>query len=127
MAYGNVGIDKGFKAAAALTKFRAVKMSAVNTVTPVTGATDQPIGVTQVSITAGEITKQKIADVRVIGITEMECSAAVTIGAEIGMASDGRAKVAASGERVIGLSLSTTANAAERVTVLLYLAGHLKP
>lgn len=126
-AWGNTGIDKGFIAAAAITKHRAVKLSADQTVTPVTGATDQIIGVALWSVTAGELAKQKAASVRVFGIAEMECSAAITIGAEVGMASDGRAKAAASGERVIGIAVSTTANSGERLAVALTIAGHLKP
>lgn len=127
-ASGNFVLDKGYKAAAALTKYRAVKMSAAETVTPVTANTDQPIGIAQYSVSSGEITNGKRASVRLIGISEMECSAAMaTAGVEVGMASDGRAKAAASGERVIGISLSTTANAGERVSVLFLAAGHLKP
>ena len=125
---GNFVLDKGYIVAAAITKFRAVKFSALDTVTPVTAATDQPIGVAQYSVSAGEITKGKRASVRLAGISEMECSAAMaTAGVEVGMASDGRAKAAATGERVIGISISTTANAGERVSVLFVAAGHLKP
>lgn len=127
-ASGNFVLDKGFVAAAAVTKYRAVKLSALETVTPVTAATDQPIGVAQYGATAGEITNGKRIGVRLMGISEMECSAAMaTVGVEVGMAADGRAKAAATGERVIGISLTATANAAERVSVLFLAAGHLKP
>jgi hypothetical protein len=57
----------------------------------------------------------------------MECSAAVTEGNEAAMASDGRVKNAATGERVIGMILTSTANAGERASVLFGAGGHLKP
>ena len=38
-----------------------------------------------------------------VGIAQMECSAAVAIGDLISGGTDGRAKTAATGERVIGL------------------------
>ncbi len=127
-AYGNFVLDKGYPVAAAITKYRAVKMSGtLGKVTPVTAATDQPIGVAQYSVSAGELANAKRASVRLQGITEMECSAAVTEGVEVGMATDGRAKAAATGERVIGTALSTTANAGERLAVSLTLPSHLKP
>ena len=127
-ASGNFVLDKGYPVAAAITKYRAVKMSGtLGKVTPVTAATDQPIGVAQYSVSAGEITNAKRASVRLLGISEMECSAAVTEGNEAAMAADGRVKNAATGERVIGLILTTTAGAGERASVLFQPAGHLKP
>lgn len=126
-AYGNFVLDKGYDAAAALTKFRAVKMSAEETVTPITAITDQPIGVEQFGVSALEITKGKGASVRLAGITEMECSAAIAVGASVSIAADGRAKTAATGERVIGQCLKGTANPGERAAVALRLPGILSP
>ena len=45
MATGNYILDKGYNAAAAITKFRAVKYSAAETVTPVTGIADKRLPV----------------------------------------------------------------------------------
>jgi len=49
--------NKGYNAAVALTKYRAVKFSAAETVTPVTGVTDVVAGIAQFDVTAGEILK----------------------------------------------------------------------
>jgi hypothetical protein len=119
MATGNYIQDKGYDAAAAITKFRAVKFSAVETVTPVTAATDQIAGVAQVAVSAGEITRGKGVSVRRMGATEWECSAAIAVGVPVAMAADGRCKTAASGERVWGQCDEPTANAGERARVTL--------
>ena len=126
-AYGNFVLDKGYDAAAAITKFRAVKFSAEETVTPVTAITDQVIGVEQFGVSAAEILKGKGASVRTDGITEMECSAAIAIGALVSIAADGRCKTAATGERIVGLCVKATANAGERAAVRLRLPGVLAP
>ena len=127
MATGNYVMDKGYDAAAAIAKFRGVKFSAEGVVTPVTAATDVIAGVSQVAVSAGEITKGKGCSVRVMGATEWECSAAVTIGSLVAMATDGRCKVAASGERVVGTAVETTALAGERARVQLIIPGFLAP
>jgi len=127
MATGNYVMDKGYNVAAALAKFRGVKFSAEETVTPVTAATDQIAGVTQVAVSAGEITKGKGASVRVMGATEWECSAAIAVGALVTMASDGRCKTGAAGERVVGMCVEPTSNAGERARVQLVIPGFLHP
>ncbi len=127
MATGNFVLDKGYNAAAAITKFRAVKFSAEETVTPVTAITDVPIGVSQFAVSAGEIALGKGASVRVLGITEIEVSAAVTVGALCGMTTDGRGKTAATGERVLGMFTQGAANAGDRASLLFIPAGHLSP
>lgn len=126
-ATGNYIMDKGYDAAAAITKFRAVKFSAEETVTPVTAATDVIAGVAQVGVTAGELARGKGVSVRRMGATEMECSAAIAVGALVGMAADGRCKTAATGERVIGVCDEATAGAGERARVTLNLPGFLAP
>lgn len=128
MPTGNYIQDKGYKVAAAITKFRAVKFSAAETVTPVTAATDVIAGVAQVGVTAGEITRGKQVSIRRMGATEWECSAAIAIGAMVTMAADGRCKTAATGERVVGMCDEATANAGERARVTLISgAGFLAP
>lgn len=126
-SYGNFVLDKGYDAAGAITKFRAVKMSAEETVTPVTAITDQVVGVEQFGVSAAEILKGKGASVRIAGISEMEASAAIVAGASVSIASDGRAKTAATGERVIGLCLEGAGNTGERCSVALRLPGILSP
>ena len=126
-SYGNFVLDKGYNASAAITKFRAVKMTAEETVGPVTAITDQPIGIEQFGVTAGEITKGKGASVRTDGISEMEASAAVAVGALVAIAADGRGKTAATGERIVGVCLEAAGGAGERMSVRLRLPGVLAP
>lgn len=128
MATGNYIQDKGYDAAAAITKFRAVKFSAEETVTPVTAATDQIAGIAQVGVTAAEILKGKGVQVRRMGASEWECSAAIAVGQPVGMAPDGRCKPAATGERVWGQCDEATAAAGERARVSLnFGASFLAP
>lgn len=128
MADSNFVLARGFNATAALTKARAVKAHAslAETVIPITAATDKAMGVAEFSVSAAEILLGKGVTVHMAGIVEMECSAAVAVGDIIGMATDGRAKVAASTERVIGLCVgNASAGAGERISVLLGLPGNI--
>src|SRR5687767_9923423 len=102
-AYGNFVLDKGYDAAAAITKYRAVKFSAEETVTPVTAITDQVAGIEQFGVTAGEILKGKGASVREMGISEMEIAATITVGQMVTINASGLAKPAATGERIVGV------------------------
>lgn len=120
MAYGNFVLDKGYAAAAALTKFRAVKFSASETVTPVTAITDRIVGFAQFSVSAAEILKGKGSLVRVDGITEAEAAGAITLGAQVQLENDGRvsALVGASGKRIVGVCVGHPAtNAGDRIAL----------
>lgn len=130
MPTGNYLMDKGYNAAAALTKFRAVKFSAAETVTPITAIGDMAIGVEQFGVTAGEILKGKGASVRRGGRTEMETSEAIAIGTEVCITSDGRAQslgTAATGARIIGVCDEASGGAGQRCSVALNLSGRTKP
>lgn len=122
-AVGNYILDKGFNAAAALTKFRAVKFSADQTVTPVTGIADVIAGVVQHDVTAGEITKGKGASVRVEGDTVMEAAGAIAVGVRVCLAADGRAVTFTATNRIIGTCVHGAAGAGEYCTVHLDLNG----
>src|SRR5215471_8610091 len=103
MASGNFVLDKGYRAATALTKFRAVKFSAAETVTPVTAITDVVAGVAQFGVTAGELAKGKGSLTRVMGQTELEAAGAIPVGSIVTINASGQGKVAATGERIIGV------------------------
>lgn len=122
MAWGNFILDKGYDAAAAITKFRGVKFSADQTVTPVTAITDNPIGWAQFGVTAAEILRGKGASVRTNGITEAEATGAIAIGVMCQLEADGRvsALVGASGKRIVGQCVGApSANAGDRIAMLL--------
>jgi uncharacterized protein DUF2190 len=119
--------DKGYNAAAALTKFRAVKFSAVETVTPVTAITDVVAGVVQHDVTAAEILKGKGASIARIGATMMEASEAITVGQLVSVSANGRAAVASTGEVCIGICDEPATGAGEYCRVTLDLPGRLMP
>lgn len=128
MATGNFVLTKGYRAGAAITKFRAVKFSAAETVVPVAAITDRVAGIAQFSVSAPEITKGKGASVAVDGQTEAEASGAIALGASVSIAADGRVKTAATGERVVGHCAGHPAtNAGDRITLHLVTDGALAP
>lgn len=126
-AFGNFVLDKGFKAAAAVTKFRAVKGTGNNDeVTPVTAVTDIVLGVAQYSVSAGEITKGKRVAVRMAGISEMECAGTIQQGALVVTNASGQALTGTTGDRVIGVALQDGASST-RIAVALIVGGAIHP
>ncbi|SRR6266576_959102 len=128
MAYGNFLLDKGYNAAAAVTKFRAVKFSAAETVTPVTAIGDQIAGFAQYSVSAAEILKGKGVPVRNDGITEAEATGPIAVGVQVQMESDGRvsAAVGASGKRIVGRCVGhASTNAGDRIALDMTIQGAL--
>lgn len=126
MADANFVLSRGYDAAAAITKRRAVKLSAADTVTPVTAITDVAVGVARYDVTAADILRGKGASVDMIGIVEMEAAVALALGALVGLSANGRATTAAAGTRTIGMVVgSPSSTAGDVVTVLLNLPGLL--
>jgi hypothetical protein len=129
MAWSNFVLSKGYNAAAALTRYRAVKYSGnVEEVTPVTAITDYPAGWAQFGVTAAEIADGKGASVMIIGITEAEASTAITVGTMCTLETDGRvsALVGASGKRIVGRCVgSPAAVAGDRISMLIIQNGAL--
>lgn len=125
MADSQFVISRGFDAAAAIVKFRAVKLTtAETTVTPVTAKTDVTVGISEFDCSAADILKGKGASVVMMGIAVMEASVAITVGQIVAAETDGRAKVAASTDRIVGLCVGNPAGGAgERISVLLSLPG----
>lgn len=127
MADANFVLSRGFDAAVAVVKHRAVKLTtAENTVTPVTAVADVVVGVAMFDCTALDITKGKGVSVAMIGIVEMESAGAIVVGALVAPSTDGRAQTAVTTNRVIGICVGNpAAGAGERVSVLLGLPGGL--
>lgn len=122
MAWGNYDLDIGMDAAVALTKFRFVKYSAAETVTPVTAITDVPAGVTQFTVSTADLTRGKGASTRVMGVSEVEAAGAIAVGALVQLEADGRVSsiVGASGKRVVGKCVgSPAAGAGDRISCLI--------
>jgi len=87
------GLDKGFDASAAITKYCAVKMSATaETVSPVSAVGDTPIGIAIESVSAGEITKGKGVPVALSGQVPFKAGATPCVAGNqlvLGVAADG--------------------------------------
>ncbi len=125
MPTGNHLLDKGYDAAAAITKFRAVKFSAGETVTPVTASTDVPVGIAQVDVSAAELAKGKGVSVRGYGASEMEANEAIAVGQLVAMHTNGTAKVAVATNRVIGVCEEACTAQGQRIRVKLSLPGNI--
>lgn len=127
-AWGNFVLDKGFDVSGAITKFRAVKLTGVEEVGPVTAIGDDIIGFPQFSVATTEITRGKGASVRVIGVTEAEAGGAIAVNQRCQLAADGTviALVAASGARGVGKCVgSPSTNAGDRISLLIDVFGAL--
>jgi len=122
---GNFVLDKGFDAAVALTKYKAVKMSAEETVTPVTAKTDVAVGFVQYDVATADIPRGKGASVRVEGATEAVAGGVCTVGGLVGLMPDGSVHDAVTGDRVIGYFRQGQATVGNRCTVMLDLPGSL--
>jgi|SRR5215471_9246654 len=128
MAWGNFVLDSGFDAAAAITKFRAVKLSAAGTVTPVTAITDVIVGFEQFGVSANDITRGKGASVRAMGITEAEANGAIAVGALCTLETTGQVStyVGASGKRIVGQCVGhPSTNAGDRISLFVTITGAL--
>ena len=115
----NPGLFKSFTAAAAIGAFRIVRLSAAETVTPATAATDSLLGVnSDVAPATGER-----CDVVLTGIAFVEAGAAVALGALITSDSVGRgvtaAPAAGTNNRIIGVAMDAAVAAGDVIRVLL--------
>lgn len=119
--------DKGYNAAAALTKFRAVKFTAAETVGPVTADTDNIAGVVQHDVTAAEILRGKGASIAVEGDTLMEAAGAIAVGALVVINASGQAVTGTAGDRIVGHCVEAAAGAGDYARVHLSPASHLHP
>lgn len=124
MATGNYLQDKGYDAAAAITKFTAVKFSAEETVTPVTAEGDVVVGIAQVGVTAAEILRGKGVSVRRMGASEMEALATFVPGALVAIDAAGKAVAPNTGARVIG-TCDEGGDSGDRIRVTLSLPGYI--
>lgn len=122
--YKNFVLDKGYDCAAAVVKFRMVKMTAAQTVSPISAAADLPFGITQETVSAGDITKGKGAPVAIAGISEFEADAACAVGQELVVGASGNGTLApkgtaSAGTVVVGTCVSPAAAQGNRGSVML--------
>ncbi|MGK9234782.1 DUF2190 family protein [Inquilinus limosus] len=100
----NHGLVKTFVAAAAFAGYRIVKFGADDTVALATAPADMAIGVVDM---LGASAPGISCDVVLTGIAEVEYGGPVTRGDDLTADAQGRAVVAAAGNRVIGKAMAT--------------------
>jgi hypothetical protein len=130
----NYGIDKGFVVDPAATVAnvafgRAVKFGTSNTqITSVTATTDQPIGVSQMTLDSAKVATGKATlDVRMIGLSRCIAGASFSRGVRLTIDNQGRVVAAAPGAGtnvgLVGLALSPASAAGDQVDVLLMIGS----
>lgn len=108
---------KTFVAAGDLSaaQYKIMKLSADNTVTTCTGATDLPIGILQDKPDAAG----KPATVMIVGISPVSADAALSVGAQYGTSADGQADAKTVGtdttEYIIGQVLQASTAAGDHI------------
>jgi predicted RecA/RadA family phage recombinase len=119
----NFVLTKGYPAAAALTKKRAVKFVGDGTqkVTPITAEGDVVAGIVEFSVSSTEIIKGKKATVAVEGRAVMEAAEAIAEGAIVAINASGQAVNANTGGRNIGICDEPSAGAGKDCSVHLNL------
>jgi hypothetical protein len=109
MAGMHAVLDMSWLAGGAITQWTLVELTASETVTQVNAVTDQPMGVCQESITAGDATNGRICLVRVLGVTLVKSGGSITRGALLRPTATGTvqalAGVAGTSEVVVGIAL----------------------
>jgi hypothetical protein len=114
----NFVLDLPYKAAAAISQFQGVKLSADDTVTPVSALTDACIGVAQETISAGDVTSGRVCDIRVMGVTRAKSGGTCTRGTAAACNASGLFQNAATTNRVAGIFL-TSGVSGDQVNLLL--------
>jgi hypothetical protein len=114
----NFVLDVGYKCAAAIPRFTLVKLSADDTVTPCTAATDAAIGVCQEEITTADATNGRVAEIRILGISRVIAGASVTRGTPVSSDGAGKAIAAVSTSRICGEFL-TSGSTSDQVNMLV--------
>jgi len=116
----NFILTKGYPAAAAITKKKAVKFvgDGTQSVTPVTAKTDIPCGVAEFSVSSTEITKGKKATVATKGRVVMKGAGVIAEGALVYIDATGQASTDNTGT-LIGVCDEPCAGAGKDCSVSL--------
>ncbi len=123
---GHEVLDKGFVTEAAQTQYRFVKPgTAARSVVPADTLGELVLGVVQEDATAQDATDGRHVNVRMLGVSVVEASAAIAAGAEVTTAADGRAVTVAATQRVVGVALDAASGAGDWIGVLLVPAGRV--
>lgn len=119
-AYSQFGLAKGYDADSQITKFRAVKWGVDDeSVTPITAAGENGVGVSQFDCLTAEIAKGKGVTVMEDGITEWEAGGVIARGAPVTVDNQGRCVTAAGQDFLWGYARQAAAQAGDRIAVSL--------
>lgn len=128
---GDYILTKGMKvlatynssAAAGVTRFRAVKFAAGDTIDLNAAATTPSLGIVQEDVDVAKVATGKVvAAVQIMGTSKMfvQTAASIVQGARLTVGSAGGAVIAASGNQQVGINLSSiTVAAGDLIDVLL--------
>jgi Uncharacterized conserved protein (DUF2190) len=123
----NIGAAKGKNASGPITKKRFVKLDTAatdgETVKQVDTAGELAYGVALFSVSNAEINRGKGCSVITEGRAVMEASEAIPVGSLVGTESDGRARVADSGDYIMGICDEPAAATGNECSVRLEVAG----
>lgn len=125
-AFENFELDKGYDASGAIDIFHFVKGDGVGGVTQVTSAADLVLGVAQFHVTVSELARGKGSSVRGTGISQVYVTGTPALGDLAGLNADGTVRVAASGDRVIGLFRSSGVDGG-KAAVQIEIPGYILP
>lgn len=122
------GLDKGYRASGVINKYRAVVLTADDTVAQntvlgnTTGATF--LGISQELIDATDLSGGKrIINIRLQGISKAVAGAAITRGTFVAVAADGRFIPAIATYHVVGIALNSVANAGDHFDLEIAKGG----
>jgi hypothetical protein len=116
-------LSKSFLAGGAIGIYRAVEIAAGEVVTQANAGTDAILGICQEEITADDVTRGRVANVQMLGVSRCIAGAAITIGATVMTDGTGRVIAATATNRPIGMALQAAAAAGDHVDVFLTPTG----
>jgi len=114
--------DPSYSASGAITRFKAVKLSDVDTVTAISLSGVAADGVAQMASTAAEATAGKVIPVRHYGVTRMIAGDVINLRAPVQVDATGRAiplAATTAKQEQIGIALKAAAAANDVIYVLL--------
>lgn len=121
MSGPNFILDKGYKCSGAITQYSPVKLSTDDTVITC-AAGDLALGVCQDEISAADATAGRVADIRLMGLTRMVASAAITRSARVIAAGTGKivtATAATAKQNQIGIATVSVTTNGDHIDVML--------
>jgi hypothetical protein len=122
MATGGVEVlDLGFVATEAITKYRFVKgdVGGERFLDMCDAQGEAALGVAQHDVSAGDAAEGAHVNVRLMGISVIEASAAIAQFAQVTTGTAGKAETAAAGDRVLGVALMAATADTDLITVAL--------